>query len=99
MPGCDSRNTALGASSPAKPALHIPDLNMISHEGRSRHPNDERLKNALSAASKIEAVALSGETARGDIPIINDEGCNFFYIDWRELVSRGSCSFEGRLCY
>ena len=44
-------------------------------------------------------MALSVETAREDIPIVNDESCNFFYIDWRELVSRDSCSFDGRLCY
>ena len=36
-----SRKTALGASSPAKPALHIPDLEAISHALRSLHPVED----------------------------------------------------------
>lgn len=44
LPLCDLRNTALGASSPAKPALHIPELQMISHERREFLANDNGFK-------------------------------------------------------
>ena len=54
MAGCDSRNTALGASSPANPALHIPELQRISHERQCRLPVDESLMKALQSALEDE---------------------------------------------
>ncbi len=46
IPGCDSRNTALGASSPANPALHIPELQTISHEHRYCLSSDGNFKDS-----------------------------------------------------
>lgn len=46
----------------------------------------------LSEAALARAVALGVEASRRHIPIVDDEGCNFFCIDGEEAVSNGSCS-------
>jgi hypothetical protein len=81
------RKTALGASSPAKPALHIPELVTVSSSSSS-HCTDS---SAWSWVFRLAAAVGAGEavpdnpTAGGQfeirgiiIPIVNDEGCDFF---------------------
>ena len=62
-----SRKTALGASSPAKPALHIPDLEAISHAPHSLHPprggmssriEDEKVRVHVSGWGKASSLGV-----------------------------------------
>ena len=73
------RKTALGASSPAKPALHIPDLHTKS--ALAKHTV---FMMYLLQDHNLERMHIRHGCRlyppRSDVPIVDNEGCNFFYI-------------------
>jgi hypothetical protein len=79
------RKTALGASSPAKPALHIPELShqsvkysssMISVRIMTEKAQIESEK-LLRSGSYPTILSVKDEECANS-PIVNNEGCNFF---------------------
>jgi hypothetical protein len=82
-----SRNTARGASSPAKPALHIPELAKVS----SNSLYQRRACPAVDMVSRLVVVVgaanVDNPTAAGMVglkigvalPIVDDESCDFLY--------------------
>ena len=75
--GEDLRKTARGASSPAKPDLHIPELApalAVRLKIPSRHPISEVLVEEMEVSRKI---SMTGAMAKGDLPIVDDESCYF----------------------
>jgi hypothetical protein len=82
----DLRKTARGASSPAKPALHIPELAIVSSCPESPHSHRavvEGLWRRWEGVGAIDAdrpstAGMTRVVIRGtSSPIVDDEGCDF----------------------
>jgi len=75
----NSRKTALGASSPAKPALHIPDLphHQLYPPG-SWYRRAECEPAPGEARLFLEATVPCVLELKSYVPIVDNEGCNFF---------------------
>lgn len=92
----NSRKTALGASSPAKPALHIPDL-----PHHQLHPPASWYRRAKSKPAPGEARLFSEATVpcvlklESYVPIVDNEGCNFFYRHENGVSMLQTCGGDG----
>jgi len=92
----NSRKTALGASSPAKPALHIPDLphHQLCPPGSwyrrvesEPAPGEARLFPEATVPCVLELESY--------VPIVDNEGCNFFCRRDIGVSMLSTCSGDG----
>jgi hypothetical protein len=79
----DLRKTARGASSPAKPALHIPELHgpvsrILNSVLSSSLEDIGRGRVDIDSNSYRPAGLQANPWECGSLPIVNDEGCDFF---------------------
>lgn len=83
----DLRKTARGASSPAKPALHIPDLRLYELCLRLPLFSQALARDCLGMLSRGSLLDMWQSSLLENIPIVDDERCNFFCVDPRDSVS------------
>ena len=99
VPGGGLRNlrkTARGASSPAKPALHIPELSIVSSHPSGLHLSCGPCRGLLwlfdvvgdANADSPSTTGMAGVRCRGGMvsPIVNDESCDFLCIEKQPLA-------------